>query len=235
MFDDYISIDTTSLYKKATGSGKRTYLLWGDGVEILNRGSSRTEVRARGRYMKGYVKNSALGGQSLLEFYFIDVGQGDGVLIKTPQFKHIMIDGGYPRYNQDTNKSAADFVDWKFYEDYNKNQIKLDAMIASHCDADHYGGLWDLLNVDKSNDLDCSSVRVKAFYHAGIGRWKKPGGASGNWLGSYKTIGSEKFFTQVKGSVLAFKHLQSSVIWLHSYICKEIKDFLNVNSEWVTR
>ncbi|MCP4304145.1 MAG: four helix bundle protein, partial [bacterium] len=27
---------------------------------------------------------------------------------------------------------------------------------------------------------------------------------------------------QLKGSVLAFKHLQSSVIWLHSYICKEI-------------
>ncbi len=200
MFDDYISINTTPLYKKATGSGKRTHLLWGDGVEVLNRGPSRTEVRARGRNMRGFVKNSALGGQSLLEFYFIDVGQGDGVLIKTPQFKHIMIDGGYPRENQDTNKSAADFVDWKFYEDYKKDQIKLDAMIASHCDADHYGGLWDLLNVNETDELDCSSVRVKAFYHAGIGRWKKLSGAGGNWLGPYETIGGENYFTQLMGN-----------------------------------
>jgi hypothetical protein len=43
------------------------------------------------------VNKDALGGESLLEFYFIDVGQGDGVLIKTPGFRHLMIDGGFPR------------------------------------------------------------------------------------------------------------------------------------------
>jgi beta-lactamase superfamily II metal-dependent hydrolase len=200
MFDDYISVDTTPLYKDATGSGKRIHLLWGDGVEVLQRGASRTKVRARGRKITGHVNNSALGGQSLLELYFIDVGQGDGVLIKTPGFKHIMIDGGYPRSNQDTGKSAADFIDWKFYEDYKKNQIKLDAMIASHCDSDHYGGLWDLLNVDESEELDCTSVRVKAFYHAGLARWEKLGGAGGSWLGPYEQAGGEKYFTQLMGN-----------------------------------
>ncbi len=200
MFDDYISVDTTPLYKKAAGSGKRIHLLWGDGVEVLQKGASRTKVRARGRHMTGFVNNSALGGKSLLELYFIDVGQGDGVLIKTPGFKHIMIDGGYPRKNQDTGKSAADFVDWKFYEDYKKDQIKLDAMIASHCDADHYGGLWDLLNVNESDELDCSSVRVKSFFHAGIARWEKLGGASGNWLGPYDTVEGDKYFTQLMGN-----------------------------------
>ncbi len=200
MFDDYIGVETTPLYRKATGGSKIRHLLWGDGVEVINRGSSRTEVRARGRFTKGFVKNSALGGKSLLEFYFIDVGQGDGVLIKTPGFKHIMIDGGYPRNNQDTGKSAADFVDWKFYEDYKKNGIKIDAMIASHCDSDHYGGLWDLLNVKEADELDCSSVKVKSFYHAGIARWEKTGGKSGNWLGPYTTTNGNKYFTQLMGS-----------------------------------
>ena len=197
MFDDFISLDTTPLYKKATGDSKRIHLLWGDGVEILDVGSTRTKVRARGRNMIGFVNSSALGGQSLLELYFIDVGQGDGVLIKTPSFRHILIDGGYPRNHQDTRKSAADFVDWKFYEDYKLDQIRLDAMIASHCDADHFGGLWDLLNVEQSDELDASSVRVKTFYHTGIARWKRIDGGSGNWLGPFVEAGSEKFFIQL--------------------------------------
>ena len=109
-------------------------------------------MRARGK--NGFVSNSALGDESLLEVYFIDVGQGDGVLIRTPDGRHIMIDGGYKRASQPTGKNAADFVDWKFAKDYGRQQIHLDAMLASHNDADHYGGLSDLLNVQAINELD---------------------------------------------------------------------------------
>lgn len=52
-----------------------------------------------------------LGSKALLEVYFIDVGQGDGILIKTPDGRHVMIDGGFPRRNQPIGKNAADFVD----------------------------------------------------------------------------------------------------------------------------
>ncbi|OVE79271.1 hypothetical protein BVY01_02950 [bacterium I07] len=199
MFDDYIGVDSTPVFTQEAGNQKRKYLLWGDGVTIIQPGASRTKIRARGRNSEGWIQTSALGGQSLLEYYFIDVGQGDGVLIKTPDFKHIMIDGGYPRDHQDTGKSAADFVDWKFYEDYDKDDIKIDAMIATHCDADHYGGLWDLLNTAASNELDANRVFVKAFYHAGLGRWRKLGGGSGNWLGPYTNHNGEDYFTQLNG------------------------------------
>jgi hypothetical protein len=74
--------------------------------------NGRVEVKARGK--TGWVKKEDLGGESLLEVYFIDVGQGAGVLIKTPEFRHIMIDGGNPREKQNTGKNAAEFVDWKF-------------------------------------------------------------------------------------------------------------------------
>jgi beta-lactamase superfamily II metal-dependent hydrolase len=146
-------------------------LLWGDRIQVVRRGERRSRVRARGG--TGWVSNEAIGDQSLLEVYFIDVGQGDGVLIRTPDHRHVLIDGGYPRTSQPTGKSAADFVDWKFFRDYGDHRIRLDAMMASHCDADHYGGLWDLVSGDARtrSELDCDGIDVEAFYHAGVSWW----------------------------------------------------------------
>ena len=50
-------------------------------------------------------------------------------------------------------------------------------MIASHCDADHYGGLWDLLNEDEEaqEELDANEVDIPVLYHAGVSWWRKPG------------------------------------------------------------
>lgn len=196
---DYVSAETAPLYLEATGSKRLMSLLWGDRVETFERSGKRVRVRARGRENFGWVEESALGGEPLLELYFIDVGQGDGILIKTPNGRHLMLDGGLGRSEQDTGKSAADFVDWKFFKDYAENQIVLEALIASHCDADHYGGLVDLLEVDETDEtdeLDCEDVRVKAIYHAGVGWWK---GARGRTLGSHTNVGDDEFFTQLVG------------------------------------
>lgn len=194
-FDDFVGKDSTPLFENATGNAKKCHLLWGDGVEIVSRGSRRTNVRARGRESFGWVNNSDLGGDSLLEFYYIDVGQGDGVLIKTPDFRHVLIDGGFQRSVQDTGKNAADFVDWKFFHDYKKRSIELDVMMATHNDADHYGGLWDLLNPAEKDELDTSNVRVEAFYHAGLAWWKGAGGR--RELGPDTRVGDELFFTRL--------------------------------------
>jgi hypothetical protein len=128
--------------------------------------------------------------------YFIDVGQGDGVLVRTPGGRHLMVDGGYKRASQPTGKNAADFVDWKFAVDYGRPQIHLDAMLASHNDADHYGGLWDLLNVDQTAELDATDIRVDAVYHAGVAWWVNPSGGE-RWLGP--TTPDRKFLTQLMG------------------------------------
>jgi beta-lactamase superfamily II metal-dependent hydrolase len=151
-------------------------LLWGDLVQITKRSGQRCEVRARG--MRGSIEAGRLMSEPLLELYFIDVGQGDGVLVRLPSGRHMLIDGGLPRALQMTGKNAADFVDWKFHDDYGHYAISLDAMIASHCDYDHYGGLWDLVRMDpaEDNDLDCIDVKIAEFYHAGLARWEnRPG------------------------------------------------------------
>ena len=159
------------LYRRETGNAKVCDLLWGDLVQVMIIKPGRCRVRSRGLY--GWVSSSALDGESLLECYFVDVGQGDGVLLKTPAGRHMLIDGGYPRNRQPSNKNAADFVDWKFFEDYGDYRIRLDELVASHCDLDHYGGLNDLLSTsaDAQADLDCAGVDVDAFYHAGVSWW----------------------------------------------------------------
>jgi len=172
-FDDFVgSKESVPLFEKSDSDDKIAWLLWGDGVrfESASAVNGRRKVRARGK--SGWVDKSALGGKSLLEYYFIDVGQGDGVLVKTPDFRHILVDGGFPRSKQPTGKSGADFVDWKFVKDYGLKTIALDAMIASHNDQDHYGGLADLMDVAQTDELDAESLTIERAYHAGLSWWK---------------------------------------------------------------
>ena len=170
---------TAPLYRDATGNAKRFDLLWGDPVMVLTPGAPRSRVRARN--WTGWVANANLGASPLLEVYVIDVGQGDGVFVRLPDGRHLMVDGGYTRGKQPTGKSAADFVDWKFFKDYGLARIRLDAVVASHCDADHYGGLWDVLRSDEAAmaELDCAGADIGDFFHAGVSWWR-PGR---RWLG----------------------------------------------------
>lgn len=206
----YVGADSTSMTTLPNGGKKILDLLWGDCARTLDTSGDKTKVRARG--VTGWVKTADLDGESLLEVYFIDVGQGDGVLIRTPDDRHILIDGGYIRSQQPTGKNAADFVDWKFFRDYagkSRNDdgsnvtISLDAMIASHCDADHYGGLWDLLNPAEiqRDDLDSGSVSLDAFYHAGISWWRSS--AKPRFLGETATHDGKKYLTRLLGANLA--------------------------------
>jgi beta-lactamase superfamily II metal-dependent hydrolase len=182
----FLQADTSKLYLDDSSGKVLIELLWGDRIEVVNSTPVKGRVKVKARGHSGYVKESELGDKPLLEIYFIDVGQGDGILIITPgsdaERKHILIDGGYNRKAQPHGKSAADFVDWKFFKDYGEKKIRLDALISSHCDADHYGGLWDIVNPLETADLDCTEgVEIGQFYHAGVSWWKK--GDGGKYVG----------------------------------------------------
>lgn len=195
MTTKFVATDTAPLFAAASGAEKLLELLWGDHLTVLEQSESRVKVRARGKV--GYVQSSVIGDESVLEVYFIDVGQGDGVLIRTPDDRHILIDGGFKRASQPTGKNAADFVDWKFAKDYGLEHIHLDVMMASHNDADHYGGLADLLDVSQIDELDAREVRVEAFYHAGMAWWVNPANGK-RWLG--ETTDDKKHLIQLMGN-----------------------------------
>ena len=63
-------------------------LLWGDRVRVLRRDPQSNRVRVFARGTTGWLPESALGGEPLLELHIIDVGQGDGVLVVTPEGHH---------------------------------------------------------------------------------------------------------------------------------------------------
>lgn len=179
----YVGVERAKIYSNKSREFT-SEALWGDQVivhEEYKNGLAKVNVRGQ---KDRYMDLGDLNGKPLLEFYFIDVGQGDGVLIVTPDRKHLLVDGGYSREKQPHNKSAADFVDWKFYREAGKEQIELDAMICSHNDADHYGGLWDLLDDDKKEFLNAKHTVVHNFYHAGVSWWKNSKGE--------RTLGKEE-------------------------------------------
>ena len=83
------------------------------------------------------------GKKSHLEIHVIDVGQGDSILIKTPNSQNILIDGG-------TNESENIVKSYLKKE----NVKSIDYLIATHPDSDHIGGLDAIIN----------KFEIKSFY-----------------------------------------------------------------------
>jgi beta-lactamase superfamily II metal-dependent hydrolase len=144
------------------------YLLWGDAVRVVAESGQQAKVKARAR--EGWVPKSVLGTEGLLEVYVIDVGQGDAVLLRTPDDAWHLVDAGVPAAQQMTKKGAANFVRWKFVDDLGRGKVQLENVIVSHPDFDHYGGLLDLL-AGRLHDGRTFPVEVANLYHSGMGRF----------------------------------------------------------------
>jgi len=144
------------------------WLLWGDRVRVIEERPDTVKVHARGQ--QGWIPSSALGDQGLLEVYVIDVGQGDGVLMRTPDDLWHLVDAGIANIEQMTKKGTANFLRWKFLEDLELKKVALENVIVTHPDYDHYGGLFDLL-AGKLYDGRTFPIEVGSFYHCGIGRF----------------------------------------------------------------
>ena len=158
--------------KDETGKKTLATLLWGDPLHEVQRAAGRVQVRARGQL--GWVDEAFVGAEGepgLLELYIIDVGQGDGVLMRTPHDNawHL-IDAGVRAADQMTKKGAANFVRWKFFEDLRQNSVHLANAIVTHPDEDHYGGMLDLLSGTLA-DGRRFNVQVDNFWHCGMGRF----------------------------------------------------------------
>jgi beta-lactamase superfamily II metal-dependent hydrolase len=169
----YVKEYSAEFHVERQGRTHRKELLWGDPCEVIeNAVDGRTKVWARGE--EGWVNSEDLGDESLLEIYVIDVGQGDGVLVKTPDGKWHLVDAGVSNESQMTKKGAANFLRWKFYEDLRREEVDLDNVILSHPDFDHYGGLLNLLRGHlpaAGGPARDFKIRVKNFYHSGMGRF----------------------------------------------------------------
>lgn len=75
-----------------------------------------------------------------LRIYFVDVGQGDCCLIKTPTNKNILIDGGGSEFG---SFDVGESILLPYLLD--RRVTKIDYLMISHFDSDHIGGLFTIM------------------------------------------------------------------------------------------
>lgn len=82
-----------------------------------------------------------------LRIYFVDVGQGDCTLIKTPTNKNILIDGGGSEFG---SFDVGENILLPYLLD--RRVTTIDYLIISHFDSDHIGGLFTIMeNLEVKN------------------------------------------------------------------------------------
>ncbi|EJR15637.1 S-layer homology domain-containing protein [Bacillus paranthracis] len=135
-----------------------------------------------------------------LEVHYIDVGQGDATFIKSPSGETILIDGG----NNGKGKVVANYLKGLGFQ-------TIDYMIATHPDADHVGGLDEVLY----------AMNVKNVYAPKV---------------SHTTQTFQDFLTAVANKGLTIKEAKSGVTLpingLNSQFLAPVKEYGNDLNEW---
>jgi beta-lactamase superfamily II metal-dependent hydrolase len=150
------------VYADAGGRRQVANLFLGEWMKILDPSvPAQGRVRVRYRGGSGFVDVSGLSRIRHLEIYFIDVDQGDAILIQTPDDRRILVDGGQ-------GDEAHQFIRTKYNLFDRDNYIDFDAVVATHSDSDHTQGLIPILKDPK--------IAVKRFYHNGLFR-RQDGGS----------------------------------------------------------
>jgi beta-lactamase superfamily II metal-dependent hydrolase len=126
-------------------------VLWGDWAEVVETDGDYRRIHCRNA--NGWVHYKDLQTDRILEINFIDVGQGDGCFIVTPNDEFILVDAG-------VGDNMYRFLKWRFNLDYNKFRVPIKHLIISHPDQDHYNGFQYIINSPRFS--------VENIYHNGI-------------------------------------------------------------------
>ncbi len=150
----FAGFPSTKIYDDSTGSGWKEHLLFGDYIRITNPEVKNDRVRVSSRGSEGWIKVAEINTERVLEVNFVDIGQGDGCHMVTPDDQQILIDAGeFDNMNR--------YLWWRFYL-YNKTKpLPFNfKVIISHSDEDHYKGFEPIFQNDK--------IRISHVYHNGI-------------------------------------------------------------------
>jgi beta-lactamase superfamily II metal-dependent hydrolase len=162
-------------------------------------------LKVKGRGETGWLHVDEVQSERLLEINFIDVGQGDGAFVVTPDDKFALIDAG-------VGNNMRRFLSWRF-------NLKLDHVIESaephevgrtirflfavisHSDLDHYAGFREL--------FDSPKFRFKNVYHNTL--VERPAVSRTQSLGERDTIGGKLCVTELIESAAQMASLLDDV------------------------
>ena len=214
-----INVDLAALTRE--DKSFRTMLAWGDRISVLEEQSTQLKVaitdfeeQPDGSVMPkqsyGYVKRRLLSGgksydvavpvpeRKVLRVEFVDVQQGDGAVIETPEGKVITVDGG-------DNQLFARYLANRFRGTSETAPKEIDAMVVTHGDADHFSGLTE---IHESESLSESQAYKRLFVHPRRvfhnGLVKRPSTRrEAEQLGPTIEVGDETIITGLEEDLLA--------------------------------
>ena len=115
-------------------------------------------VKVRCRNCDGYLLESEMQEERPLEVNFVDVGQGDGCHIVTPDDKHFIIDAG-------EGDNMYRFLKWRFNLKTAKVSPPPFTVVMSHPDEDHYAGFGKIFTLTKGT---AQQFKIEKIYQNGI-------------------------------------------------------------------
>ncbi|HVP09804.1 MAG TPA: MBL fold metallo-hydrolase [Phycisphaerae bacterium] len=204
-------------------------LAWGDSVEVLETTDThlrvntvKFETKENGSILpvktEGYIvpPKSALKADGakitpadvvipqkdndVLKVNFVDVQQGDGAVIESPDGKVILLDGG-------ENQMFARYLAARFRGTSQAEPKQIDCIVVSHGDIDHVKGLTEIFRSEKNEEpRKRLFISPKRVYHNGL--VKRPSTMNGESvpesesLGPTMKVGGETIITGLVDSLL---------------------------------
>jgi len=178
----YAGFPSALVYKNAVegkekGDEPVQHLIWGDWIHLKG-GKKGDWLEVHARNENGWMHKDSMLDNRLLEFTFVDVAQGDGCLITTPDDNQIVVDAG-----QEDNMYR--FLRWKFGRFVKKTTFQ--SAIITHPDQDHYYGFRDL--------IDDKNVWFENMFHNGI--FSRKATKDSEKLGKIVQAGKIKYLTDI--------------------------------------
>ena len=135
---------------------KVNHVLMGSILEVIDIDGEWLEVDSLGKGKSGWVHQDDVRDTPILKTFFVDVGQGDGAIVESPE-GIMLVDGG-------PNSNFYKFMKHRYRRIFKTGKkVEIRAVVVSHPDYDHYNGLTAILKDDR--------FTVGTIYHNGIIRY----------------------------------------------------------------
>ncbi|TXN35444.1 hypothetical protein FVB32_12740 [Flagellimonas hymeniacidonis] len=149
----YAGFPDAKILESETSSKWVQHLLFGDYITVLDTEVINDRVLVLSRNKTGWISIENIQKQRILEVNFVDIGQGDGCHMVTPDDKHYFIDAG-------KGDNMYRYLYWRFNLDKNDSLPMKFKAIVSHPDNDHFLGFADIFKEP--------AIQFDKIYHSGI-------------------------------------------------------------------
>lgn len=185
MATHFVNIDLAKVYKSTEKKDNFLIVLaWGDEVTLVEKKAAYYKIELKNFVVKdgsilpspttGYILRTTsnksffdtilapVADKKVMMVSFVDVQQGDGAVIETPKGKIILVDGG-------ENQMFARYLAARYSGTSLAAPQKIDCIVVSHGDADHFEGLPRILESETHKEpRKRLYIKPDRVYHNGI-------------------------------------------------------------------